>query len=90
MQVSYHNHVPIGCWRPMNVNGQKINGRIMLERVSKNSEVVRKTKHRQFTADALANYELRNGNWKNLHASKMTVDDLCDVILDSYDLDEYV
>ena len=76
--------------RPRKVDGKNFNGRIMLERVSKSSEVVGKTKHQRFTTDALANCDLKGGSWKNHHVSGMTVEDLCEVIVGAYNIDEYV
>ena len=76
--------------RPRNLDRQNFNSRIMLERVRKTSEVARKTKHQQFTTDALADYDLKGGSWKNHHVSGMTVEDLCEVIVGAYNIDEYV
>ena len=62
----------------------------MLERISKTSQVVKKTKHQRFTTDAVANYELKNGRWKDLYVNGMTVGEMGELIVDSYDLDEEV
>ena len=76
--------------RPRTVGDTHFNGRIMLERISKTSQVVKKTKHQRFTTDAVANYELKNGRWKDLYVNGMTVGEMGELIVDSYDLDEEV
>eukprot|EP00957_Ditylum_brightwellii_P199141 15180119-Ditylum_brightwellii.AAC.1 len=48
------------------------------------------TKHQQFTGDALVNHELKNGCWRSLHVPIITVDELCNIVVDTYDLDEWI
>ena len=75
--------------RPRTVGERHFDGRIMLERISKTETVKKRTKHQRFTNDAIANYELKNGKWKDLYVadSNMTVGEFCEVIAETYDLD---
>ena len=74
--------------RPRTVNGRRFNGRIMLERVSRTEEAKKKTKHTRFSTDALVNYEIKSGGWKELYTNGMTVEDMCAFVVDMYDLEE--
>jgi hypothetical protein len=68
--------------RPRTVNGRRFNGRILLERVSRNRKVVKRTKHSRVSTDGLINHEIKSGSWGNLYCEGMSVDDLCESITD--------
>jgi len=70
---------------------KNFNGRIVLKRVSRTSEVTAKTRNQNFSADVKVNCALQyETDWHELCAEGMTCADLCDSVSQFYDLSEFV
>ena len=77
-----------------NPNEEKdFDGRIYLERVSRQKTVTRASRNSRFSVDVLVNQALVDGAWKDIVREEencTTVLDLKEKVSDMYDLDEYV
>ena len=76
--------------RPKTVGGRHFNGRIFLEQVSKTKRTTKKIKHQRFSTDALINHEIKVGGWKSFHIQEMKLRDMCEMVVNQFDLDEHV
>ena len=64
-------------------------GKVMLERVSKKVKAKQMSRNQRFTDDLHLNNDLKEGAWRNLVVDDQWADDLLDMIVDNYDLEEY-
>ncbi|MGH7954651.1 MAG: hypothetical protein ACREOZ_01695 [Gloeomargaritales cyanobacterium] len=64
----------------------------MLERVSKKKTVQKRSHHQHFVEEALNNRELKakHGRWRACATDDMTMNDLGEVLTETYELDEFV
>ena len=65
--------------------GRHFNGRIFLNHVSKTRKVESKRNHTHFLRDALSNYDIKGGRWKNFYIDGMKVTKIIDWIVYAYD-----
>ena len=70
---------------------RNFNGKIYMERVSKEKFVATKTAQSNFLFDAVINSEIKNGAWKDLISINNTeISTLRDIVTNAYNLDGYV
>ena len=65
-------------------------GRIHIKWVSKTVVVRSLTAHQNFSYDVLVNQRIKNGEWRNLHSEGLIVDGLCNLMQETYDLDDEI
>ena len=69
---------------------KNFDGRIFLERVSKNTTIGKLTAHTNFSDDVLINQQLKSGEWKSLYTDGMTVGKMKSEIIVHYDLSQEI
>ena len=65
-------------------------GKILLEMISKKSEVTQQRANQNFSDDALINSHVKDGQWKSLYVGGMICGELKKVVEEAYDLDKFV
>lgn len=65
-------------------------GRVLLERVSRQKQLSRSSRNTRFSVDVHCNEEIKTGKWKRFIEPGQTVEMVLDTVQTIYDLDEFV